>query len=255
MKSINVLGVAAVTVVLFMSCTSIGVVIGALTFREQLRALNDAIENWYKEELNARSEARIDFCLSCPAQIQSKYHRWPRQMMEVLQLATEVSSSDRIDFERLVKVVAGLNDEPTKQKFRARLKKSLATKKKFKDITSIQKRKVFNKLVEELCNPYRAGTKGATLQDKIERLIELKKQENMNDFEFYNRVVYTNDSIFQLYAAAMICQIIDATTAKNNPSGQSIKLILPRDSGAVISTRPYPAFHEGYNLSPRLLSS
>lgn len=101
-------------------------------------------------------------------------------MRLLLQLATGVSSSDKIDLERIAEVAAGLkhNDWRTRQEFQDRLQKSVASKQKFMDLTSGRKTKVFDKLVKELCNPYRAGMeRDYWFREEFKRLTKLKRQE------------------------------------------------------------------------------
>lgn len=238
--------VAAVAVILFMSCISIGVVRGVLTFEQQLKNMNEAIEAWYNKEFNIASNVREAICLSCSAHKQSKEHHWPRQMMRVLQLATGVSSSNAVDNESLIKVASGLryNDEPTKEEFQDRFEK-LLIKKQLVDIAPFNVRKTFDKLVDQLCEPYRVARTNSdqhyAFKSEIDRLIRLKEYENINDDDFIKQVVYTDEPIAGLYTAAMICKLIETTRANDVPSGLSLELILPKDSTTEIGNWPYPA--------------
>lgn len=240
----HVINAAVVAVVLFIGCSSIGMVRGTITFESEIKAINDAVEHWYKEELNVESNVMAAVCLSCEAHGQSKEHHWPRQMMKVLQLATGVSSSDAIDEESLVKVAAGLrdNDEQTKKEFQAHLEKA-SEKKTFLKITENLKRRAYSKLVDHLCDPYRSSTnRDFVLKAEIERLIRLKEYENIDDSEFYKRVVYSDEPISQVYTAAMICQLIQETSAIDGHSSKHLDLVLPIDSKTEIGNWPYPSF-------------
>lgn len=253
MNSINAIQIAVsvVVVFVFMSYSSIESVRGDGLFYAQIHNINAKVDEWYEKEFNLASASKTILGMATSdAHHQSKSNHWPRQLMRVLQVATGLASKDMIDMSKVNRIVAGLKheDKSIQEEFQANYAFFLATKFKsdIKHLTGDLRhvsQSEFQKQTNALCMPYRHDTKGYyNFNGAINKLVDYAKVENVDDRRFFDRVVYTKDSIAPLYAAATICQIIDSMSYAGIISKEFRRLPPTLNSGeGNIDIWPYPS--------------
>lgn len=218
MNSITVANVALVAAVIVMSYNPVTETAGPSGYLSKIKTINEEIFKWYTEE-SKHATLMSRLALSSPASMESKDLGWPRKMMRVLQLAIGETGTGAVDSLSLKRVVDGLkkNDQQIQREFMGRFKEYLKKH-------SLQS-------ADELCVPYRRGfSQYFNFFEAINNMIKAKNDEKVDERTFFEELFATNAG--KLYAAAIICQVMDAVMGKESEDNMRV----------TIDAWPYPEY-------------
>lgn len=223
MKSINVISFAALAVLSIVSFYSVEEVRGEGSFSKQIETINQEVEKWYQKTTKAVKKMKLFNCVSTEANLQSVESHWPRQLMKVLQVATGVSSSSKVDMTEVSRLLTGIrhNDKRIEEEFGSNLAKFLLARWELEmefNISFNEKSDVFilvENIKNELCGPFQPESgKYFDFKGAVNDLI---KMAMVNNDQFLEQVVRSNKPIAPLYSAAMICRlIVEGLSEENN---------------------------------------
>lgn len=257
MRLLHTINIALLAVAFVLGCSSfVEIVKGQKDFSMQIKIINEEVNKWYKKETSIAKDVKAFLCHASEAHLQSKANHWPRQMMKVLQVATGVYTSSRIDKISTILITAGLkhNVLPFKEEFMLNFKQFLATQLKYVDQTDDMSEFVLMGQKNALCAPYRSeNERYFDFKGAINDLVQIAKIENIDDKQFVERVVRTDEPISQLYSASIICQIIDALTGE--VTTDKIKLELDASKLHEIHAWPYPRFRSNFEEDSSWISN
>lgn len=242
MEPTNVISIAAMIAFVVGCSAAAAAVAEPERFLAQLETISQEIDKWYtEEESNLTKNFKQTFGINSDAHRQIVRYRWPRQMTRVLQLATGVSPSSRVDMIKVTRIIAGLKrDAPfAKQEFLENFRKFLVTKFGH-DAGDVDE--IIKETQDELCKPYRPDSEGYfNFYDAINNLVELMELEDVDIRAFAHYVMNFNKPIAPLYSAAMICQVIDVITAEKISKAviEDVGLDIARDDQNKINDWPY----------------
>lgn len=211
----NVTSIVVGTLV-FVICSCLSSVRGQERFLEQIRTINEEVEKWYNTESHSVKNVNESSDHTSEAYLQSKDKHWPRQMMRVLQVATDLPSSSEVDMTKVARISSGLYNKDPKivGEFHWNINRFLRLEKRKYDEKDV---KIYAKYIyygqmKSLCTPYSLHSKEYfNFQKAINELLEFAKVEKLSDEQFSELVLNTSQPITPLYSAAWICQVLIAS--------------------------------------------